>query len=134
MSYKVFVLKDRLIISKIKIIERRVASKKWDFLAVLYCINNKDLRLCGANAPNFRVSCLLRLLCSLRCRSQNCVNNDAAIIAHICYISLIRCNYYHEYLACEEEDFCERYISVDGEWEVLWRALSYFVENCSVTA
>ena len=28
--------------------------------------------------------------------------------------SLLRCNYYHEYLACEEEDFCERYILFEG--------------------
>ena len=24
--------------------------------------------------------------------------------------SLLRCNYYHEYLGCEEEAFCEQYI------------------------
>ena len=24
--------------------------------------------------------------------------------------SLLRCNYYHKYLACEQEDFCERCI------------------------
>ena len=29
--------------------------------------------------------------------------------------SLLRCNYYHEYLACEEEDFCERYILLEGD-------------------
>ena len=29
--------------------------------------------------------------------------------------SSFRCNYYHEYLACEEEDFCERYILLEGE-------------------
>ena len=33
--------------------------------------------------------------------------------------SLLRCNYYHEYLACEEEDFCERYILVEVDWELL---------------
>ena len=33
---------------------------------------------------------------------------------HICYISLLRCNYYDEYLACEQEDFCERYIKIKG--------------------
>ena len=33
--------------------------------------------------------------------------------------SLLRCNYYHEYLACEEEDFCELYILVEGNWELL---------------
>ena len=33
--------------------------------------------------------------------------------------SLLRCNYYHEYLACEEEDFCERYILLEGDWELL---------------
>ena len=47
------------------------------------------------------------------------VSNAAAIIAHICYISLLRCNYYHKYLACEEEDFCERYILLEGDWELL---------------
>ena len=47
------------------------------------------------------------------------VNNDAAIIAHICYISLLRCNCYHKYLACEEEGFCERYILFQGDWELL---------------
>ena len=33
--------------------------------------------------------------------------------------SLLRCNYYHEYLVCEEEDFCEQYILVEGDWELL---------------
>ena len=29
--------------------------------------------------------------------------------------SLLRCNYYREYLACEEEAFCEQYILVDTD-------------------
>ena len=33
-----------------------------------------------------------------------------AAVALLCFISLLRCKYYHEYLACEQEDFCERYI------------------------
>ena len=33
--------------------------------------------------------------------------------------SLLRYNYYHEYLACEEEDFCERYILHEEDWELL---------------
>ena len=33
--------------------------------------------------------------------------------------SLLRCNYYNEYLACKEEDFCERYMLVEGNWELL---------------
>ena len=33
--------------------------------------------------------------------------------------SLLRCNYYDEYLACEQEDFCERYIKFKGNWELL---------------
>ena len=37
----------------------------------------------------------------------------------LCYISLLRCNYYEEYLACEQEDFCERYIKFKGSWELL---------------
>ena len=28
--------------------------------------------------------------------------------------TLLRCNYYDEYLACEQEDFCERYIKFKG--------------------
>ena len=28
--------------------------------------------------------------------------------------SLLRCNHYHEYLACKDEDFCERYVLVEG--------------------
>ena len=28
--------------------------------------------------------------------------------------SLLRCNYYDEYLSCEQEDFCERYIKLKG--------------------
>ena len=47
------------------------------------------------------------------------VNNDAPIAAHICYISLLRCNYYCEYLACEEETFGEQYILLKGDCELL---------------
>ena len=47
--------------------------------------------------------------------------------------SLCRCNYYDEYFACEQEDFCERYIKFKGNWELLsgerlaifWKLLSY---------
>ena len=64
----------------------------------------------------------LRLLClGLYTVSTFRVSNAAAIVAHICYISLLRCNYYHEDLACEEEDFCERYILLEGDWELLSR-------------
>ena len=38
------------------------------------------------------------------------IDHDTATVAHICSISLLRCNYYDGYLACEQEDFCERYI------------------------
>ena len=48
--------------------------------------------------------CLHLLHLGLYTVSTTRVNNDAAIVAHICYISLLRCNYYHEYLACEEKD------------------------------
>ena len=34
-------------------------------------------------------------------------------------LRLLRCNYYDEYLACEQEDFCERYIKFKGNWELL---------------
>ena len=33
--------------------------------------------------------------------------------------SLLRSNYYDEYLACEQEDFCGRYIKFKGNWELL---------------
>ena len=65
------------------------------------------------------------------------VSNDAGIVAHICYISLLRCNYYHKYLACEEEDLWTIHITWKGLRITVWRALSYFVENllhCSLTA
>ena len=32
---------------------------------------------------------------------------------------LLRWSYYDEYLACEQEDFCERYIKFNGNWELL---------------
>ena len=48
--------------------------------------------------------CLRLLRLGLYTISTPPINNDAAIVAHICYFSLLRCNYYHEHLACEEED------------------------------
>ena len=48
--------------------------------------------------------CLRLLRLGLYIVSAPRVNNDAAIVAHISYIFLLRCNCYHEYLACEEED------------------------------
>ena len=47
------------------------------------------------------------------------VDSDAPIVAHSCYINLLRCNYYDQCLACEQEDFCERYIKFKGSWELL---------------
>ena len=47
---------------------------------------------------------------------------------------LLRCNYHQEYLACEQEGFPERYIYIRGLRTIIWRALSYLVENCLVTA
>ena len=62
----------------------------------------------------------LRLLClDLYTVSTLSVDNDAPIVAHICYISLLRCSYYDEYLACDQEDFCERYIKFKRNWELL---------------
>ena len=29
--------------------------------------------------------------------------------------NLLRCNYYHEYLACEDKNFCEQHILVEGD-------------------
>ena len=56
--------------------------------------------------------CLLRL--GLYTVSTPRVGNDAPILAHICYISLLRCNHYDEYLTCEQEDICEQYIKFKG--------------------
>ena len=57
----------------------------------------------------------LHLLClGLYTVSIPRVYNDAPIVAHICYISLLICNYYDKYLAYEQEDFCERYIKFKG--------------------
>ena len=33
--------------------------------------------------------------------------------------SLLKCSYYDEYLACEQEDFRERYIKFKGNWDLL---------------
>ena len=62
----------------------------------------------------------LRLLClGLYTVSTPRVDNDALIVAHICYISLLRCNYYNEYLACEQKDFCAQHITFKGNWELI---------------
>ena len=43
----------------------------------------------------------------------------------------VKINYYHQYWACEEEDFCKRYILLERNWELLsgelfcWKLLSY---------
>ena len=58
--------------------------------------------------------CLRLLRLGLYTVSTPRVDNDAPIVAHICYISLLICNYYDKYLACEQEDFCERYIKFKG--------------------
>ena len=63
--------------------------------------------------------CLRLLRLGLYTVSTPRVDNDAPIVAHICYISLLRCNYYDKYLTCEQEDFCERYIKFKGNWELL---------------
>ena len=57
--------------------------------------------------------CLRLLRLGLYTVSTPRVNNDAGIVACIFYISLLRCNYYHGFLACGEEDFCEPYILPD---------------------
>ena len=42
-------------------------------------------------------------------------------------------NYYQKYLACEEEEFSERYILFEGDWELLSRErLVILLKNCSV--
>ena len=58
--------------------------------------------------------CLRLLRLDLYTVSTPRVDNDAPIVAQIYYISLLRCNYYDQYLACEQEDFCEPYIKFKG--------------------
>ena len=58
--------------------------------------------------------CLRLLHLGLHTLSAPRVDNDAPIAAHICYISLLRCNCYDKYLSCEQEDFCEQYIKFKG--------------------
>ena len=55
--------------------------------------------------------CLRLLRLGLYTVSTPCVDNDAPIVAHISYISLLRCNYYDEYLTFEQEEFYERYMN-----------------------
>ena len=55
--------------------------------------------------------CLRLLRLGLYTVSTPCVDNDTPIVAHISYISLLRCNYYDEYLTFEQEEFYERYMN-----------------------
>ena len=64
-------------------------------------INSTDMYFCSFLFHK----CLRLLLLGLYTVSTPRVENDALIVAHICYISFLRCNYYDEYLACEQEDF-----------------------------
>ena len=59
-------------------------------------INSTDMCFCG-----FAFS---KVLTPTSAWSVYRVDNDAPIVAHICYISFLRYNYYDEYLACEQED------------------------------
>ena len=78
--------------------------------------------------------CLRLLRLGLYTVSTPRVDNDAPVVAHICYISLLRRNCYDKYLSCEQEDFCEQYIKFKGNWEILsgerlklfcWKLISY---------
>ena len=85
--------------------------------------------------------CLHLLRLDLYTVSTPRVNNDAAIVAHICYISLLRCNY-----ICWDATITTSIWLVNRKtlWTIhkvqgelrtaIWRALSYFVENCLVAA
>ena len=51
--------------------------------------------------------CLRLLHLGLYTVSTPCVDNDVPIVPYICYISLLRCNYYDKCLACEQQNFCD---------------------------
>ena len=96
-----------------------------------WCGRTKIIVLIRVSVISLFHKCLRLLRLGLYTISTVRVDNDFAIVAHICYISLLRCNYYHEYLACEEENFSERCILLKGDWELLfgelfcWKLLSY---------
>ena len=72
-----------------------------------WCCRTNIIALIWAYVVLLFHKCLRLLRLGLYTVSTLRVNNGAVIVAHICYISLLRCNNYHEYLACEEEYFCE---------------------------
>ena len=84
-----------------------------------WCGKTKIILLIRVSVILFFHECLRLLLLGLYTISSLCVDNHSAIVAYICYISLLRCNYYHEYLVCEEDNFSERYILLKGDWELL---------------
>ena len=90
--------------------------------AVLKCCRLIVL-ICVSVVLSFH-KCLRLLRLGLYTVSTPPINNDAAIVAHICYFSLLRCNYYHEHLACEEEDLWTIHISWRGLRITVWRALT----------
>ena len=92
------------------------ASVQYGILMIKYC--RLIVLICVSVVLSFH-KCLRLLRLGLYTVSTPRVDNDAPIVAHICYISFLRCNYYDEYLACEQEDFCERYIKFKGNWELL---------------
>ena len=68
--------------------------------------------------------CLRLLRLGLYTISTPRIDNDAPIVAHLCYISLLRSNYYDEHWACEQADFCERYSRRHSR-----RTENYYQEN-----
>ena len=84
-----------------------------------WCCRTNIIALIWAYVVLLFHKCLRLLRLGLYTVSTLRVNNGAVIVAHICYISLLRCNNYHEYLACEEEYFCEWHTLVEGDWELL---------------
>ena len=71
-----------------------------------------------------KCSCLLRLV--LYTVSTLCVNNDAAIVAHICYISLLRCNYFTSIWLMNRKTFVDDTYYVKGTENCFLESASLF--------
>ena len=97
------------------------ASVQCGILMIKYC--RLIVLICVSVVLSFH-KCLRLLRLGLYTVSTPPINNDAAIVAHICYFSLLRCNYYHEHLACEEEDLWTIHISWRGLRITVWRTLT----------
>ena len=60
------------------------------------------------------------------------LNNDAAIVAHVCYISLLDVTITTSNWLVNRKTFVNDTFSSKGLRTTIWRVLGYFVEDCFV--